>query len=114
MENKKAILNPGEHILYRKIYIGRFNNCNAPNSYNLGKKIEIPEGYQIVHFQPRETEAAHYWLRDLYVDVWYMNIKRVEAVESYDEKLQFKGYNEPGKVIETKQELEGPKLGLKL
>ena len=113
-ELKKKTFHPGTHVYFKRYYIANHVQDYFYRSYNvLGGQVDVPEGYQVLSLQQVIGTSNDTNVKTHGVDVWFINVKRVEVEPVHNEYLGIYDYSEPGTVVETKVEEKGPELLLR-
>ena len=100
-EGDTEVFEPYKHVFY----IRCLDNCNIEE--NMTKRIEVPEGYEILSLIPviDGNSCNHISITRGY-DIWYVNTERVEVTATYDEVSKKYDYITFGKSISDEKETE--------
>ncbi len=115
--NQRKILRPGEHIFSRRKLLTEHVLESEVKKFEYGNQVIVPEGYQVLSINTIDAPGKDAYMSSIYrsviLEIWYINVKRVELKPNYNFNMREYDYSEPGTVVETMVEEEAPTLGLR-
>lgn len=106
----KKTFHPGEHLFFKRISLSKYTGAYRDIH---GGQIEVPEGYQVLCVQNITGSSINGSVEGYGFDIWFINVKTVEASLVRNQALDIYDYSEPGTVVETLVEEPSPTLGLR-
>ena len=104
----KKILQPGEHMVFKRIIIDVNSFKQKTHSFSLGGEVELPQGYKIISFNTSTLSTAeriNNSYDNIALDVWFINTETVEVTPTFNEVTSRYEYCDLGRVLQKNEDL---------
>ena len=80
---EKRTFEPGEHLVFKRIVVGKVPKYYQEYSFSIGHPLYIPDGYKMISIQPSSAELVGH-RTVITADIWLINTKKKVAITTLE------------------------------